>query len=101
MRGEKDTSSFKVSAKNLKKQRLEKDIPLIEALLFHQGKVGLGVVKRGKNMLREEDFKRLKANQGFLAEELQKRGIAVRVFDWANELLEAKFENHAEFIFGI
>lgn len=51
--------------------------------------------------MRSEDLNNLRANQYFLVEELERRGIAVEVIDLEGELLEAIIGSHHELLLNI
>jgi cyanophycin synthetase len=67
--------------------------------------VKVGVVaqmdEEDKNMIESKELQNLRANQRFLAIELMSRGIDVSVFDWTNEVLEARCEGRHELFLDI
>ena len=52
-------------------------------------------------MMTEREVEHLRANPRFLVRELMRRGIDVEVFDWDNEVIEARLGEHVELFLDI
>ena len=52
-------------------------------------------------MLTKEQLQSIRANPRFLAAELQLRGVEVVIYDWANEVLCARYGSHEELLVDI